>query len=352
MATTDKPASYMKFSIPAQPELEKALNALSARVGTGQATGSNKFTAGRGLLVEQGNGIVHYSLDSREDAIIDTLPPYWPLFLANADGTYSVWLTHGVVIDRVTNNGGYGAGAPTDALVTFVADNHYTAGSLTEFPIAVGQTIYVRVMIDKSGAIAGIGADPAVSLVVGTGLKSTHYYPPIEATGSPTDKSQGSNAIKYYPIATFLAAAGGVITFTKTCAGDNIDHYRELPIFCHLGNGAVLMKWYNPDIGQYEYRSLVGVAPIKVEQKEDTIEFSLDPESGGTHFTPATGDITFWDCDGETILANIAWVNGLIVTVLPHQDVIVGDCGGSSSSSSSSTSGLSLATVRAEGGEP
>ena len=36
------------------------------------------------------------------------------------------------------------------------------------------------------------------------------------------------------------------------CAGDNVQHFRELPKFGHLGYGQPIFKQYNPVTGMYE----------------------------------------------------------------------------------------------------
>ncbi len=37
------------------------------------------------------------------------------------------------------------------------------------------------------------------------------------------------------------------------CAGDNVQHFRELPKFGHLGYGQPIFKQYNPVTDMYEY---------------------------------------------------------------------------------------------------
>ncbi len=45
----------------------------------------------------------------------------------------------------------------------------------------------------------------------------------------------------------------GEMKVENFCAGDNVQHFRVLPKFGHLGYGQPIFKQYNPVTGMYEY---------------------------------------------------------------------------------------------------
>jgi len=65
--------------------------------------------------------------------------------------------------------------------------------------------------------------------------------------------SAGADGTYFYKLATLTVDPSGEMKVESFCAGDNVQHFRELPKCGHLGYGQPIFKPYNPVTGMYEY---------------------------------------------------------------------------------------------------
>lgn len=199
-------------------------------------------------------------------------------------------------------------------------------------------------MVKRTGAVAADYPDQPCSIVIGKGTDvppvgvSVHWYPPIEPDAY-NPASLGADGVYFYKLATFTVGDDGEMKVEYFCGKDNIQHFRELPMIGHVGSGEPIFKQYNPESGRYEYYSIKGIAPIKVEKVDDTLQVSLDPKDGsGTSIPVGSGIYRYMACDGVTVVAEFQWIQGAVVTNIGPPgfvEIPLGDCSDSSSSSSS-----------------
>lgn len=188
--------------------------------------------------------------------------PFWPTLKNTGTPTaptYAVTVTRGIVIDRVTSD--------VDAVVYF-EPVVLTSGDPTEFPITDTQSVYVHFETDDTGAITGT---PEI-VVEDSDQESIHYAPPA---GSAT---AGTDGDYYYKLATF--AVGPPVKLTMFGAGDNVSHYRELPIFIKAGGTADTFKEYLASEGKYQTRGISAGDGITVTENDDDIEIKMDATLG------------------------------------------------------------------------
>jgi len=251
------------------------------------AEGGNLET-GLGLQRHCGNGKVKLDLDLPTRKFFPVYGPFTPLFSivdpAAFVASYTVKVTDGVVIDRETNSAtlsGGGTAIMPDGVILWKCDNRLDVnGEMAEFPIQSGDSVWVCVTVQKSGAVGSVLSALVCSIVVGkiTGSpavgKSAHWFPPIEEdVANPL--SAGADGTYFYKLATLTVDPSGEMKVENFCAGDNIQHFRELPKFGHLGYGQPIFKQYNPVTGMYEYYSIAGISPVTVQRVNDTLQIGL-----------------------------------------------------------------------------
>lgn len=151
-------------------------------------------------------------VDSRVEEIT-TVPPLWPS-LGSQDDAYYVTVSDGVVCEHVTDSG---LGA--SAIELHKCPSRLDGANLREFPIEVGEAIFIRVVDDGTGHI-GIPEDSdfdeAVDLVVmPKDQKSLNLIQTIQ------------DGIYYYKLAE-LEATGDNVKLVPFLAGSNIHHVSGL----------------------------------------------------------------------------------------------------------------------------
>jgi len=218
------------------------------------------------------------------------LPPYWPTLKQEpseeegeeGSDVYSVTVTEGYVVERDVKR-------PTDgnAIIVHTADNHFDeidTDQLRKFTVEAGESIFVRVEINKRGEIAITPEDPpedpeppAVTLEVGStaDTKSEHYAPEIGAT------VPGQPGVYYYELARFIAGEDeGSLEMELILGGSDIDHFQELPTFENAG-GATIWKEWDATNGVYKTKGITALAPLTATAQENSVELSF---GGGQDF--------------------------------------------------------------------
>ncbi len=267
----------------------------------GEHLANRRITGGPGIRVREMNGQTIISAKRQRAGKGSELLPFWPtLGIGGTEEspTYYVTVTRGVVCDRETSD--------ADAVVYF-EPVVLTTGEPTQFAIADTQSVYVHFETDDTGAITGT---PEI-VVADSDQESIHYAPPA---GSAT---AGTNGDYYYKLATF--SAGPPAALTMFGAGDNVDHYRELPMFIKAGGTAEIFKEYLASEGKYKIRGITAGVGITVTERTDDIEIKRDSTGwwGSVQFTytPATGSSQYITLTFEAgILTNIysSWTAGNI----------------------------------------
>lgn len=188
--------------------------------------------------------------------------PFWPSLINTGTTeapTYAVTVTRGVVVDRVTTD--------ADAVV-YYEPVVLTTGEPTQFAITDTQCVCVKVATLDTGAIDGV---PEI-VVVNSDKESIHYIPPV---GNETTGTAGEY---YYKLASF--AVGPPAVLTMFAAGDNIEHYRELPMFVKAGGTADVFKEFLASAGKYKTRGISAGDGITVTENASDIQIKLDPAMG------------------------------------------------------------------------
>ena len=170
----------------------------------------------------------------------DTLPPFWTQF---TDG--KVTITPGYVVDHKTKTG--------DALAYHTPAGLVDAdGKLIEKTIAAGQAVYVKVSVDKTGAIAATSGDAVSVVIASDGQASVHYVPP---TG---DDEYGAEGSLLYKLAVYRESPEKPQIYL---AGSHIQHFHTLQQFRKGGGEHDWFLKYDPDEGKYKTRGITADTP-------------------------------------------------------------------------------------------
>ena len=258
---------------------------------------------------------------------------FWPLFRTISEGdsiTYKVRVTHGFIEDHITGEGA--------AQASYPCHNQYidppSNTKLVEFDVESGDYISVFVPVTKKGALRnpygdGVNGVPGGLIVVGGDYSgaSVHYIPPV---GDGWDG--GAEGSYYYPLAKFEVDAEGAFKITYILAGDNIQHFRDLPMFKKASDdGEDVFHCYNQETTTYETYGLIGALPnghvadttpvgwtdktypVILKKEDHKIKFSVKvpqptiiPNGGGGGWTPDGPDFNFM---GNSVQAS--WHTGV-----------------------------------------
>jgi hypothetical protein len=231
---------------------------------------------------------------------------------------FTVTVSEGLLIERDVRNG-----EATDALIYHEADNHRDEnGNLRKFEVAAGDSMFLVVEVDKLGRVAITPEDPpedppppAVTLaVMPSDTASVHYEPEIGAGTA----NQGAPGTYHYRLADFIAgAAAGSVVMVPKMAGQDIDHWQDLPTFQNAG-GATIWKEWDASQGVYKTKGITAQAPLTATARENDIQLGFD---GGANlklkvigvelgFDSENEGITF---GSPYIVAWHFWKNGIYV---------------------------------------
>jgi len=289
------------MKLPGYPQKGKAVeDTVRGLIDYARATTVTGFVGGR--VVQNANGTTLVAGKQKPTRPGGGTPgPFWPTLGIGGTAetpTYYVTVTRGVIIDRDTTD--------ADAVVYF-EPVVLTTGEPTEFAITDTQSVYVHFETDDTGAITGT---PEI-IVADSDQESIHYAPPA---GSAT---AGTDGDYYYKLATF--AVGPPAELTMFGAGDNVCHYRELPLFLKAGGTADVFKEFNASEGKYKTRGLIAGVGITVTENSDSIEIKRDGDGwwGAMTFTytPAMGSSQYLTMTFEAgVLTAIysSWTSGYI----------------------------------------
>jgi len=213
------------------------------------------------------------------------VPPYWPTLqqqqAEEGADTYVVTVTEGYVVERDVKRA-----EEADAVILHEADNHFEeepADELRKFTVEAGESIFVRVEVNKRGEIAITPEDPpedpeppAVTLEVGStaDTKSEHYAPEIGAT------VPGEPGTYYYELARFIAGEeAGSLEMELILGGADIDHFQELPTFENAGGETIWKEW-DAATGVYKTKGITALAPLTATPRDNSVELAF---GGGAH---------------------------------------------------------------------
>ena len=204
-----------------------------------------------GVSIESGGFKSHLK---RRPQVSDAMPPLWPRFMPDPESSnHLVTVTPGVVYDHATISGA--------AIATYGFSNQFDSDGLKKFSITLGQCVYAHYYVDAEGAVLNASSYVPEIIVGAAGLAGTHYAPPIES-------SSGSAGDYYILLAQLEANDDGTYQITRSAAGDNISHYRELPMFQATGSGDFhpLFTEFNLATAKYKYKGLKAVAPLTLAE--------------------------------------------------------------------------------------
>jgi len=248
------------MKIPSYPQKGKPVeDTVRGLIDYARAATVTGFVGGR--VVQNANGTTIVAAKPKPNRGTPGNPdPFWPTLGIGGTAespTYYVTVTRGVVIDRDTSD--------ADAVVYF-EPVVLTTGEPTQFAITDPQSVYVHYETDDTGAITGT---PEI-VVEDSDQESIHYAPPA---GSATAGTDGDYYVK---LATFTV--GPPLKLTMFAAGDNVDHYRELPMFVKAGGTADTFKEFDATEGKYKTRGITAGTGLTVTERTDDIEVKLDNE--------------------------------------------------------------------------
>ena len=260
---------------------------------------------------------------------IEEPKPYDVTLGGTAASGYHVTIAHGWVRTIKTGTG--------EALDYREAKNHYETGSTTKLlkhAITVGQSAYVKVLLDKEGRVQP--SDESVIIVIGANLESENYQPRVDDL-----TSIGVDGVMHFKLATFEEATPK-LKLKNYLAGDHIHWSPPMPAIKSTmvtGDEAegeelgVLPKKWDNGANAYFFRALIAKCGLRLTQTDDKLE--LKP--GGNSFrvrlweTVISGgyDVYYSSIDVDAGTSPIAefWVlNGVWYTTEPSGWSV---CGGS-----------------------
>ena len=244
--------------------------------------------------------------------------PFTPLFRAVQVGTtgdeytYKVRVTPGEIVDHVTST-------PGNALNYLECVNQFeTDGTLHEFDIAEGQSVFVSLEVGADGSVVyrptvgEVLGSPAISIGSQT-TPSAHYVPPVG------DDFYGATGNYAYKLANFNLDANGNFLIKEYLAGDHIPHYRDLPkIRKRSGEGEDIFHSYEPTANRYETYGLApadatGQIPVTILKEGSVIKLGI-PQSGVWDMLPsgATGSLWFQDASMSAPVEILRYLQGMI----------------------------------------
>jgi hypothetical protein len=236
-----------------------------------------RVASGPGIRVYQGpQGQVVSALQARRRPADRTVP--FEVTGPTKDGeAWHVTVGEGYVVERDVKRA-----EEADAVILHEADNHFEeepADELRKFVIEAGESIFVRVEVNKRGEISITPDDPpedpeppAVTLEVGStaDTKSEHYAPEIGAT------LPGEPGTYYYELARFTAGEEeGSLVMEPVLTGQHICHWQELPTFENAGGETIWKEWAAAT-GVYKTKGITALAPLTVTGNEDDVEISFE----------------------------------------------------------------------------
>lgn len=262
---------------PGQPVKASDYNLLLAALATLSAdVRAAEIRPGPDIAAARNAGGTTLSLKKRRGPGADTLPPLWPVLAAKSVGEATVLyctVTRGLVHDHAT------IGAPgAQTLLPVEISNLLTNGEPTEFSLTVGDRIYVvHQQTDKGAVKTATGVKPAI-VVTDDDLISIHYDPPV---GDETSGTEGYTAV----LLAELIEEDGTPVLLYHKAGDNIDHWRELPVFKKAAGDYDSFKEYDFPNGRFLTKGHTGktmATGLKTIDYTDTDD-ELQPYTIGVH---------------------------------------------------------------------
>jgi hypothetical protein len=278
-----------------------------------------RVASGPGIRVYQGpQGQVVSALQARRRPA-DRTVPFEVTGPTKEEDAWHVTVGEGYVVERDVKR-------PTggNSVILHTADNHFEEESvdqLRKFTIEAGESIFVRVEVNKRGEIAITPEDPpedpeppAVTLEVGStaDTKSEHYAPEIGAT------VPGQPGVYYYELARFTAGEEeGSLVMEPVLTGQHICHWQELPTFENAG-GATIWKEWAAATGVYKTKGITALAPLTATAQDDSVELAF---GGGQDLKLEVLTVTLSiDFNAETFdfgavseIETFYWQNGIYV---------------------------------------
>lgn len=158
-----------------------------------------------------------------------------------ANPTYKVQVAPGRVNERIPDE--------TEALKAIEPANLRTgpgSDELTEFPIEIGESVYVKISVDEDGGIGLAGAGDAVEIVVDADdIETVHYQPKVD-----DETTDGVVGTYYYKLANLIEGptTPHPARLENVLAGSHLSHWRDLPSLRNTGSdgetqGLILQKW-------------------------------------------------------------------------------------------------------------
>jgi hypothetical protein len=190
-------------------------------------------------------------------------PPFSVIAIEKSGSKYKVTIKEGWVIDRL----------PKTTLHPAVVFRMPTASGTPlnatprpQIEMSIGDYLWCQIKT----TIEGLISETPLIVVDSTELEGVHYYPK-----DPEDTTSGGSEGNYYVKLFKLALEDGspkVIPYQQS----DIEHWAQLWTGENIGEGSRVFKQHDEENNIYQFRSLVGIEPVKVEEKEGSIEFSLD----------------------------------------------------------------------------
>jgi len=213
-------------------------------------------------------------------------PPFWPRFKPSPEDAATDWvvtISKGIVSDNATTDGD--AHPQYELLDLIDAD-----GNPTEFPIVAGQGVYVTYGVDDKGAVKTDAEKPRISIGAAT-AETSHYDPPagVETSGDPGTVNR--------LLAIFDVDTDGNPIPEMFEAGNNIEHWRDLPLIKTMGGETSVVRDFDLASGMFRLRGLTAGLGITLTENNDDIEIKAD--GGGwwgdatISYTPAVGSTDY-----------------------------------------------------------
>lgn len=135
--------------------------------------------------------------------------------------------------------------------------------------LAVGSSIYIKYLTDKTGAITDtptveVSADPLI----------TTHYQPLDGDGEG-----GEDGTYHINIGTLKSGGESPVWLPRV--GSDIVHWHELWTGTNLGDGAKLYKKRDPELDEFQFRTLKGRFGINYDEQDEEVQLDVDAENIG-----------------------------------------------------------------------
>jgi hypothetical protein len=168
--------------------------------------------------------------------------------------------------------------------------------------MATGNIAWCRIKTDDQGTIT---EDPTI-VVSGANHDGTHYYPEDpDASGQDGD----------YYVKLFKLEDDAGTPRVRVYQQSDIEHWAQLWTGRNVGTGSRVFKEHTEEENIYKFRTLVGLAPLTVEEDGDNINVSfgagadLDLEV----YDEGVDEAGHFQFGEPTLLSTLCWRAGLFV---------------------------------------